>query len=209
MNINCNQIDNLLLEGDRFSMEVVAAHARDCEACMEKLAAWNEISETARSLQASWRSDTLWPRIHRAIEAEKRAHFVNTMWRTAAAVVLTVGIGAGTWYAVRAERQAAFDREILRVSALDDVERAERVHLAAIDQLERLAEPKLEEAQSPLMVSYKEKLMLLDDAIAECQTNINRNRQNAHLRKQLLAIYTEKQRTLEDVLREGNHASNQ
>ncbi|HEY3055837.1 MAG TPA: hypothetical protein VGK31_07905 [Thermoanaerobaculia bacterium] len=209
MKINCHQIDNLLLEGDRFSMEVAATHARECEACMEKLAAWNEISETAQSLQASWPSDTLWPRIHRALEAEKRNHFVTTMWRTAAAVVLTIGIGAGTWYGLRAERQAAFDREILRVSALDDVERAERVHLAAIDQLEKIAEPKLEDAQSPLMISYKEKLMLLDDAIAECQTNINSNRQNAHLRKQLLAIYSEKQKTLEQVLREGNHVSNQ
>jgi hypothetical protein len=209
MKINCSQIDNLLLEGDRFSMEVAAKHAAECEPCMEKLAAWNEISETAQSLQADWPSDTLWPRIHRALRAEKREHFVATMWRTAAAVVLTIGIGAGTWYGLRAERQAAFDREILRVSALDDVERAERAHLAAIDHLEKVTEAKLEDAQSPLMISYKEKLMLLDDAIAECQTNINRNRQNAHLRKQLLAIYTEKQKTLEQVLREGNHVSNQ
>ena len=51
--------------------------------------------------------------------------------------------------------------------------------------------------------------MLLDDAIAECQANIDRNRQNAHLRRQLLAIYTEKQRTLQEVLREESHASNQ
>ncbi len=59
------------------------------------------------------------------------------------------------------------------------------------------------------MVSYKEKLMLLDDAIAECQSNIDRNRQNAHLRKQLLAMYSAKQQTLEDVLREDTNVSNQ
>ncbi|HVX30931.1 MAG TPA: hypothetical protein VHA53_10665, partial [Nitrolancea sp.] len=62
--------------------------------------------------------------------------------------------------------------------------------------------------QTPLMVSYKEKLMLLDDAIAECQQNIDNNRQNAQVRKQLLAMYSEKQRTLQDVLREGDHVSN-
>jgi len=209
VNINCDQIDNLLLEGDRSSMELAAKHARGCVACLEKLAAWNDISETAQSLQTSWPSDTLWPRIRRAIDAEKRTHFVNTMWRVAAVLVLTIGIGGGTFYGIHARRQAAFDNEILRVSALDDVERAERAHIAAIDHLEKIAEPKLEETQSPLMVNYKEKLMLLDDAIAECQTNIDRNRQNAHLRKQLLAIYSEKQRTLEDVLREGAHVSNQ
>ena len=58
------------------------------------------------------------------------------------------------------------------------------------------------------MVSYKEKLMLLDDAIAECEANIDNNRQNAHLRKQLLAMYSEKQQTLEDVLREDSNVSN-
>ena len=209
MNISCNEIDNLLLEGDHFSMETAAKHARECDACMEKLAAWNEITETAHTMQASWPSDTLWPRIHRALEAEKRNHFVRTLWRTAAAVLLTAALGAGTWYGMRAERHAAFDREILRISALDDVERAEHAHIAAIDHLEKIAGSRLEQAQSPLMVNYKEKLMLLDDAIAECQTNINRNRQNAHLRKQLLAIYSEKQKTLEDVMREGTHVSNQ
>jgi len=57
------------------------------------------------------------------------------------------------------------------------------------------------------MVSYKEKLMLLDDAIAECQAGVRVNRQNAQLRRQLLSIYTEKQRTLQDVLREEAHES--
>jgi len=71
-----------------------------------------------------------------------------------------------------------------------------------------VAEPRLEDAQTPLMVSYKEKLMLLDEAIAECQANIDRNQQNAHLRKQLLAMYTDKQQTLTDVLREDNDVTN-
>ena len=51
--------------------------------------------------------------------------------------------------------------------------------------------------------------MLLDDAIAECQAGIDQNRNNAHLRKQLLAVYSEKQRTLQDVLREDNRVSHQ
>ncbi|HEX2062005.1 MAG TPA: hypothetical protein VHK90_14785, partial [Thermoanaerobaculia bacterium] len=89
----------------------------------------------------------------------------------------------------------------------DDVERAERAHVVAIGRLEHLAEAKLDEAESPLMISYKEKLMLLDDAIAECETLIEQNRQNAHLRRQLLAMYSEKQQTLQDVLREDSHAT--
>ena len=209
MTINCNQLDDLLLEGDALSMELAARHARECDGCMQKLTEWNEISETAQSLQTEWRSDMLWPRISRALAAEKRRHLIGTTWRIAAAIVLTVGLSAGSFLAIRHSKNVAFDREILRVSALDDVEKAEQAHIDAINRLAKVAEEKLEEANSPLMIAYKEKIMLLDDAIAECQTNIDSNRQNAHLRKQLLAIYTEKQHTLEQVMREGNHVSNQ
>jgi len=210
VNITCNELDNLLLEGDVFSMEQAAKHAAGCDACSERLASWNDISRTARTMRGEWRSDMLWPRIDRAIAADKRRRVTSRLWQIAAAVVLTVAMGSGWWYAVRVQRNAAFDRAILQSSALDEVERAERAHVAAINQLQKVAEPKLENDDSPLMISYKEKLMVLDDAIAECQTNIDRNRQNAHLRRQLLAIYSEKQKTLQDVLREGNnHVSNQ
>lgn len=209
MTITCDKLDDLLLEGDAHSVEVAARHARGCAECAARLADWNDIGETARALQTDWRSDMLWPRIERAIKAGKRSRSIRTTWQVAAAAVLTIGISAGSWLAIQHSRNAAFDREILRVSALDDVEKAEKAHVDAINRLEKVTDATLEDAKTPLMVAYKEKLMLLDDAIAECQTNIDRNRQNAHLRKQLLAIYSEKQRTLEQVMREGNHASNQ
>jgi len=106
----------------------------------------------------------------------------------------------------RVQRRSEFDDHILRAAAVEDVERAQQAHLAAIDKLERVAGPKLDDA-SPLLVSYKEKLMLLDDAIAECQSHIDHNRQNAQLRRQLLAIYGEKQQTLQNVLREETHGN--
>jgi hypothetical protein len=161
-------------------------------------------------MHEEWPSDLLWPRIERALVAQRRGSRWHG-WQIAAAVALTAVLGGGTWFGVRehAER-VAFDRTILREKALSDVESAERAHVEAIDRLEKVAAPKLAESGSPLMVSYKEKLMLLDDAINECQTNIQQNRQNAHLRKQLLAVYSEKQRTLEDVLQEEPpHESNQ
>ncbi|HEX7153563.1 MAG TPA: hypothetical protein VF618_18895 [Thermoanaerobaculia bacterium] len=204
MNINCDQLDNLLFEGDRLSLEIAAQHAAGCAACRESLDAWNELSGTARSMQTTWDNDLLWPRIERSLREETRATRGN-VWRIAAAVILTVGLGAGTWFAVEKRERAAFDREILPVAAFDAVERAEEAHVAAIQRLEGLAEAPLDR-ETPLMVSYKEKLMLLDDAIAECQASIDSNRNNAHLRRQLLTMYTEKQRTLQEVVREGNHA---
>jgi hypothetical protein len=208
MTINCNQIDDLLLDGSPLAMETAARHAAECDACAETLAAWNELSDTARSMRTTWENDTLWPRIERAIRAEKLRAPSRWLRQFAAAAVIILALGAPLLYAVRVQsREAAFDRTLLRVSALDDVERAERDHVRAIQNLEKVAGARLEDAQSPLMISYKEKLMLLDDAIAECEANIAQNRQNAHLRKQLLAMYSEKQQTLMDVLREDSDVS--
>ena len=207
MTILCNNFDNLLLEGDAYSMRVAAEHAAGCEACAEKLAAWNDISDTARDMHASWKNDMLWPRIERALRDEKRRS-TNRLWQIAAAFAIFALLGFGAWRAYQRSRPSDFDNYILRQSAVERVEAAEKAHIAAIDNMEKIAAPKLEDPSSPLLVSYKEKLMLLDDAIAECQKAVDRNRQNAQRRHQLLTIYSEKQQTLEQVLREDNHVSN-
>lgn len=206
MNIGCERIDDLLLEGDSFSIETAQQHGATCAACAEKLASWTDISSVARTMRAEWQNDVLWPRIERSLRKE-RGRSRAQVWQIAAAIVLFAALGGIVRYAQVRARRGEFDKVILRASAVDEVERAEQVHVAAINHLEKLAEPKLDKDNSSLMVNYKEKLMLLDDAIAECQKNIDTNRQNAHLRKQLLAIYSEKQRTLQDVLREEPNES--
>ena len=208
MTITCNHLDDLLFDGSPLAMETAARHAETCAACAERLADWNDISATAQSMRETWQNDMLWPRIERSLRAERRSSG-RRLWQVAAALFLIFTLGGTMYYALRVQtHDAAFDQDILRISALDEVERAERSHVAAIAKLERVADAKLENSESPVMVSYKEKLMLLDDAIAECQANIDSNRQNAHLRTQLLAMYSEKQRTLEDVLQEDSHVSN-
>jgi len=205
MTIQCSDFDHLLMEGDELAMATAARHAEECAACGETLAAWKGISATARGMRGAWDDDMLWPRIERALRRERRRVWTQAL-QIAAALAIFTGIASAVWYSVRVHE---FNKAILAADAVDEVEKAERQHVAAINHLERLAQPALETPDTPLMVSYKEKLMLLDDAIAECQTNIERNRNNAHLRKQLLAIYSEKQRTLQDVLREETHASRQ
>ncbi len=208
MTITCSQIDDLLFDGTPLAMETAARHAESCAECAEKLAAWNDLTATAQSMRTKWQNDMLWPRIERALKEERRRLPARWIWQVAAAAVLIVGLAGTMFYALRVQtHQADFDKRIINASAIDEVEQAERVHEQAIQRLEQLADPKLEDAETPLIVSYKEKLMLLDDAIAECQANIDRNRQNAHLRKQLLAMYSEKQQTLEDVLREDDNVS--
>ena len=52
-------------------------------------------------------------------------------------------------------------------------------------------------------MAYREKLQLLDSAIAELRGQIEQNRFNTHLRRELLAMYQEKQRTLQDLTKEA------
>lgn len=199
MNITCERIDDLLLEGDALSLATAEQHAATCDACRETLDSWNDISGVARGMRADWQNDMLWPRIERALRKERgrsRAH----LWQIAAAIIVLTSLAAIAWYAHVRNDQKAFDNVIIRETALEQVERAEQAHVAAINQLEKVAGPKLAKDDSPLMVNYKEKLMLLDDAIAECKKNVDGNRQNAHLRRQLLTIYSEKQHTLQEVV---------
>jgi hypothetical protein len=89
---------------------------------------------------------------------------------------------------------------LLKNSALAEVERTERDYMKAIDKLATEAKPELDSPSTPLMASYKEKLIVLDSAIDELRMEAGRNPSNAHLRYELLAMYQEKQETLQDIL---------
>jgi len=70
----------------------------------------------------------------------------------------------------------------------------------AIDKLAAEAKPQLDNSVTPLLVNYHEKLLVLDSAIADLRAQARMNPSNAQLRHQLLAMYQEKQHTLEEVL---------
>ena len=81
-----------------------------------------------------------------------------------------------------------------------DVEKKEAAYEEAIDKLDAQARPQLDKASTPLMASYREKLQVLDSAIADLKSQAGINPANGHLRRQLLAMYREKQDTLEEIL---------
>jgi len=91
---------------------------------------------------------------------------------------------------------------------LKEIEAAEQAYMLSIEKLSKLSPFQPINAESPLLASYHEKLLIIDAAIAECRTNIEINRFNAHLRKELLSMYREKQNTLQELLKEENHARN-
>ena len=174
-----------------------------------------EISRAARGLRREWESPHLWPRIHAALAAEaagaerRRASARVRSWLTLAAAAAVLVLGVSVFVRVPAPGPpipAEAERRLLTERALQDVERAEGDYVRSLDALSRVAESKVEEADSPLMMSYREKLLLLDSAIAECRTRIERNRFNARLRQELLSLYREKQRTLQQLMKEDTDA---
>lgn len=209
MTFHCDQLDAALREDEPAALDAARAHAVGCTACQERLAAWDAISLAAPSLRKDWPSPLLWPRIERALVADaRRPRSIAALerWRPLAmAASLALVVAAGAYLALQrrqpqAPLRAELTRRLLTERAVAAVERSEAEYIDSIDRLATLAAPLLEKPASPLLASYREKLQLLDAAIADCRAQIGRNRFNAHLRGELLSIYREKQRTLQMLM---------
>ena len=212
----CRRFEKTTRRGDPQAWRELEAHGQTCAECRERLRVWNEIEQAAPALKKTWESPDLWPRIESAIArsspsetsapATARPRFAWLPLAAAAALFVIAMIGLQVFRPSLGERELLTARSykdpLLTENALSDVEKSEQRYVAAIDRLSRLAEPKLKEPATPLLVSYREKLLLLDGAIADLRTQLDQNRFNTHLRRELLAMYQEKQRTLEQVVGE-------
>jgi hypothetical protein len=217
----CHRFDRAIRREDEKAWAELEIHAGQCAECRERVDLWRQIEEAAPALRKAWESPDLLGRIARAVAEAPRADAAvpppararaagRFRWLPAAAIAALVAL---SMVGVRVFREGAgreplaspsFGRDpLLTEQALSEVEGAETVYLASIEKLSRVARPLLADPKSPLAASYREKLMLLDSEIAEMRGEIERNRFNTHLRKELLAIYREKQRTLQDLMKVG------
>src|SRR5262249_48997575 len=187
-------------------------HAANCPECGEEVRIWKSMSDAAGEMRHEWETPYLWTRIERALTeqmAEKPSRlgtWLNALGiagfsrQTAAALALLIIVtGTATWIGIR-KPQGPTSQVFLQQKAVNEVERAEVEYQKAIDRLDAQARPQLEAPATPLMASYREKLFVLDNAIEELREEAGRNPANAHLRGQLLAMYQEKRKTLEEVL---------
>ena len=213
MNITCQDRERIFLDGTSEEWTALEQHALDCVACAEEVKAWKALSVAAQELRDYQESPALWSRIESSLREQerRRAGFwaksafwrgVPVGWQTALAGALALLLAVGGWYAVthRPNDDPAAAKKLLKNSALAEVERTERDYMKAIDKLAADAKPQLDSPNSPLLASYREKLVVLDSAIDELKAEAAQNPSNAHLRYQLLAMYQEKQQTLQDVL---------
>ena len=224
MKIECKDFYRVLGGERADSLARLEAHAETCADCRKGLALWREISEAAPALRREGESPELWPRIRAALVQEREPRpaywrlrslagaLRSAGWQVAiAAAALVLVSGAAAWVLLRnATPPKAPDAQLrlLTEKAVREIESAEEGYVRSIERLSALVEPKIENPTSPLLVNYRERLTVIDAAIADCRAQIERNRFNTHLRKELLSIYKQKQRTLEELVGEERHERN-
>jgi len=215
MNISCNDRERILLDGSAEEWAALEQHAAACSACAEELRAWKALSTAAEELRDHREDPALWAKIEDSLRQQVQQHSarrgfwerlgfsseIPLGWQTAltGALVLMLTL-SGVYVVFHRHTVDPGQSKLLKNSALAEVERTEREYMKAIDKLAADAKPQLDSPASPLMASYKEKLMVVDGAIDELREQAGRNPSNAHLRYQLLAMYQEKQQTLQEVL---------
>lgn len=222
MSATCTDLEAALRGDDPALADAWRRHADECTACRDELRAWDAIGEAAPALRKEWPSPDLRERIRASLLAEARPARRVRPWAwasLAAAASLVLALGA-LWFPqpgpspspaasteVADVTPPAIDegRRLLTEQALAEVEKAEEAYVRSIDALSRLAAPQLQQ-RSPILANYREKLLVLDTAIADCRAQVERNRFNAHVRLELLAAYRAKQQTLESLLKEDTHA---
>jgi hypothetical protein len=212
----CADLERALAGGDPELLALFEAHAHGCNACAAELAGWRRIAEAAPSLRKTWDSPALWPAIHQRLAEEsqkpasRRAARGWLRWVPVGALVALFGVAAAGLLVFRdsggrdplvAHWQTTKD-PILAESAASEVDAAEKSYVDSIERLSRLAEPRLSAASTPIELNYRERLAVLDSAIADLRSSIEQNRYNTHLRRELLAVYREKQKTLQDLMKE-------
>lgn len=215
MNITCQDRERILLDGTAEEWAELERHAASCSACAEELRAWKALSLAAEEMRDYREDPALWARIQSSLKENNRRQSwslgfwerlafwrgIPVGWQTALAGALVLALAlSGSYVFFQRNPPNGETDKLLKNSALADVERTEREYLKAIDKLAAEAKPQLDSPATPLMASYQEKLLVLDSAIDELRTEAGRNPSNAHLRYQLLAMYQEKQETLQEVL---------
>jgi len=216
MNVTCKDRERIFEDGTASEWEALEVHAASCAPCAQEIAAWKSLSVTAKELQDYTPSPELWPQIERALaeqaasKAKPNAYkswfsFLPSFslgWQTAlaGACVLLLTVSLSWVYIHKPAGPGIEDKSLLKSSALKEVESAEAAYEKAIDKLAAEAKPELDEPATPLLASYHEKLLVLDSAIDDLRAQAGLNPSNAQLRYQLLAMYREKEQTLQEVL---------
>jgi hypothetical protein len=196
MIFQCNDLDRALRSPEL--MPDARAHAERCEECRRQLYLWSEISRLAPGLHEEWESPSLWPRFEADLVAAAPRRKAIPIWRWAMAAAAVVTLAVALLLPWRGSRPKG--SQFLTDDTLREVQLAESAYARSIEKLSAVAGESLLKSPSPLADAYREKLVLLDSAIADLKANVEHNRYNVYLQTQLASLYREKQKTLQEWL---------
>jgi hypothetical protein len=197
MIFQCHDLERALRSPEL--MPDARAHAETCAACREQLYLWSEITRLAPELHEEWESPSLWGRIEAGLTASAPRRRRMPVWRwalAAAAVIAVAALLSRPWISRNPEPAGFLTEEALR-----EVQQTEAAYARSIARLSAVAGPGIQQSPSPLAAVYREKLALLDSAIADLKANAETNRYSVYIQTQLATLYREKQTTLEEWLK--------
>jgi hypothetical protein len=203
------------------SQKDFVAHRASCEECRSSEDLDVFIAHQAQELPVPTSAPGLWNRIAAEISLQQatarqarsrpmqmpvlrrlgnrildpRHHLV---WKLAALLVVTVGTHA--LLSTRAPDIGPTPHNLLTAQALSRVEALETEYEQAITELETLAAPMIAEADTGLLLHYRERLETIDRQIRRCRAVLAHDGVNAHVRRYLLAAYQDKKETLTELL---------
>jgi hypothetical protein len=215
MKFECGDLERALAMSEL--MPEAREHLKHCAACRREYRLWNDISAVAKELHEEWDSPELWQNIRSKLQLEPKPNPQPLWWKewktwaAAAAVAVIAALAAlRPWQQretpptaaepMQTAPQLPKDRDFLTEQALNEVERTEAAYRRSIEKLSQLAAPQLQKPASAVAVNSREKLLMLDSAIAETRANLDHNRFNVGLQTELANLYREKQQTLKELM---------
>jgi hypothetical protein len=220
--MSCNKLKKYEL--GKISSARFERHAKECAICREKIRLDERLMAMARSLKGKpVHAPQLWARIEEDLHKEKESlhrekeklqgrtveqaapglglralRFKLSLLVPAAAAVL-VAAGLGIYFGFKALSRPPSSGLLAR-QAMAKVEKIEREHMQAIEELEKKALPKMASLDLEMMLLYRDKLETIDAQIERCKEALASNPANAHIRRYLLAALQDKKGTLAELL---------
>ena len=178
-------------------------HIQECQHCKKALAEYEILMKTAGTVTSVFpenRKHALWERIEKEIKGVKKTDSVKRVFVKFAAAALFIlavtGLINRVYY-----NTLKFNSSFLKDSALRKVENAEKKYELAINQLEKKAEPVIQNMDFELATLYREKLETINNQIKECKRELLYNPGNSRIRKYMLAALKDKKETLKEILK--------
>jgi len=174
-------------------------HLAICSQCQALVREDNKIMAMAEKVNQNLIIPDLWPDIERALLHKKKVKvyplYRNWILRVAAVLILAVSL---TLYL--SNREESTHTMILSQAALQKVEKTEREHMNAINQLEQAAREQLSQIDVEIASLYRTKIETIDAQIERCKAALEENPANTHIRKYLLAALIDKKETLNELI---------